>query len=134
MDPVSAVGLVASAAQLAEMAANVYLSLFKYFRAVKQAPKLSKELREEALLVNEVLEELKSALETIDTQPSTTSGLNNAFDGMTKILNKLESEVKESEVMKRLKWPFTEQENKEYLSKLGRYKGTFNLALTTIQR
>jgi hypothetical protein len=35
MDPVSAVGIAAGAAQLAEQAANVFLGLFKYFQTAE---------------------------------------------------------------------------------------------------
>ena len=85
MDPVSVLGAVAGAAQLAELAANVYLGLFKYFRAVKQAPKLSRELREQAFLVQEVLQELESTLEGHDTPPPMTTSLKNAFNEVAKI-------------------------------------------------
>ena len=136
MDPVSAFGIAAGAAQFTELAANVFLGLFKYFQTVKRAPKLSKELREEALLVHRVLEDLKSTLETINIPSSTTSSLNDVVKKFTKTMEELKNrvEVKEGEIIKRLKWPFTEQENEEYISRLERYKNTFMLALSTIQR
>jgi hypothetical protein len=135
MDPVSAFGVVAGAAQLTELAVKVYLGLFNYFRAVKQAPKLSRELRQEALLVQEVLQELESTLESIGTPPPMTS-LKNAFDEAGKILKELKNrfEIKQGEIIKQLKWPFTEKENKEYITKLERLKSTLTLATNTIQR
>ena len=135
MDPVSAFGIAAGAAQFTELAANVFLGLFKYFQTVKQAPKLSRELREEACLVHKVLEELKSTLETVNTS-SLTPTLNDTVKEFARMMNEIENrvEVKESETIKRFKWPFTQKENKEYLSKLERYKNTFMLALSTIQR
>lgn len=135
MDPVSAFGIAAGAAQFTELAATVFLDLFKYFQTVKRAPKLSKELREEVHLVHKVLEDIKSTLE-INTPSSVTPTLNDAVKKFTEIMDELKNrlEVKESDIIKRLKWPFTEQENKEYISKLERYKNTFTLALSTIQR
>ena len=124
MDPVSALGIAVDVAQITEQASNVFMGLFKNFRTVKQAPKLSSELREEAYLVYKVLEELKSTLETINTSSSMTPTLNNTVKEFARMMNEIENhiEVKESEIMKRFKWPFTQKENKEYLSKLERYK------------
>ena len=45
MDPVSALGVAAAAAQFADMATGIFYSLYKYIRHVKQAPKLSEALR-----------------------------------------------------------------------------------------
>jgi hypothetical protein len=80
MDPVSAVSVAAGAAQLVELAANVISHLFKYCRAVKKAPKFSRELREEASLVYKVLEDLDSTLETSNTP--TTYTFNDIVQGL----------------------------------------------------
>jgi hypothetical protein len=42
-------------------------------------------------------------------------------------------EVKDCDIQKRLRWPFTEKQNKEYLDKVERYKNTFNFALNAHQ-
>ena len=62
--------------------------------------------------------------------------LNDTVKEFAKTMKELENrvEVKDGEIIKRLKWPFTQKENEEYLSKLERYKNTFTLALNTIQR
>jgi hypothetical protein len=96
MDPVSAFGIAAGAAQLAEQAANVFLGLFKYLRTVKRAPKLSSELREEAFLVHNVLEELKSTLDTTNT-PSMTHTLNDTVKEFAKTMKELENQAWQSE-------------------------------------
>ena len=134
MDPVSALGVAAGAAQFADMTANVFMSLFKYFQTVKRAPKLSKQLREEVSLIYKVLEDLKSTLENIDTP--TTYTFNDIVEEFSLTMKDMERriEVKKDEVVKRFIWPFTQKENEEYLSKLERYKTTFTLALNTIQR
>jgi hypothetical protein len=134
MDPVSALGVAAGAAQFADMTANVFMSLFKYFQTVKRSPKLSKQLREEVSLIHKVLEDLKSTLENIDTP--TTYSFNDIVEEFSLTMKDMERriEVKKDEVVKRFIWPFTQKENEEYLSKLERYKTTFTLALNTIQR
>ena len=137
MDPVSAFGVATGVAQFADLAANVYMSLFKYFRSVKQAPKLSEELKKEALSVSNVVDHLKSLLETRNTETvnisaSSKETLTEFSQTLTDMNNQVA--VKESEWGKRLKWPFTEKENQEYLSKLERYKSTFSLELDVIQR
>lgn len=43
-------------------------------------------------------------------------------------------EVGKKDMTKRLKWPFTEKENEEYLFKFERYKSMFTLALQVLQR
>jgi hypothetical protein len=93
-------------------------------------------LREEAFLVHKILEELKTTLEIINTPSSMTPTLNDTIKEFAKTMNEMENrvEVKPGEIMKRFKWPFTEKENEEYLSRLERYKNTFTLALNTIQR
>jgi hypothetical protein len=58
MDPVSAIGIAAGASQLAEQAAGIAKTLYDYFRTVREAPKHSKELRIEALIVANILEDL----------------------------------------------------------------------------
>lgn len=49
MDPVSALGVAADAAQFVDLAENVSLELFNYVIKVENAPKLSCELRDYAL-------------------------------------------------------------------------------------
>ena len=60
MDPASAFGVAAGVAQFVDLAVNVSLVLSEYFQKVKQAPKLSLELQQEACLVSLVLKELRT--------------------------------------------------------------------------
>jgi hypothetical protein len=139
MDPVSAFALAAAVLQVTEQAANVLTGLYSYFRLVKNAPKLSRELREEARLVSYVLEDLKTVFEEMnDEQPVShpkTDNVVNVVKEFIAIMNEMESrvEVKAGDRFKRVKWPFTQKENQEYLTKLERFKNTFELALHTIE-
>jgi len=61
MDPITAVGLVAAAAQLT---ANVKCTLVDYLRKVIDAPKQSRELRQELGAMCELLDDLKNVITT----------------------------------------------------------------------
>src|SRR5271170_1012636 len=118
MDPVSAFGVAAGAAQFVDLAANVFLGLFTYFRAVKQAPEFSRELQHEAFLVSSVLTDLKSTLEAMNNPPIAGSNtLHDSVEEFSKTMTDMESRlaVKEGELIKRLKWPFTKKDNEKYL-------------------
>jgi hypothetical protein len=138
MDPASAFALAVGAMQATEQAAKVCSCLLEYFRIVKQAPNRSRELRDEARLVSDVLDDLKSFLEESkstsvpekDLSVSLRSTVKEFTDMMDEMAKRVE--VKKEEVYKRFKWPFTQKENKEYLERLGRYKSTFTVALGTI--
>src|SRR5205814_524992 len=99
----------------------------------------SNELQQEAFLVSIVLKDLKSTFEAMNdprtiTRPTNT--LNDTVIEFSKTMADMECRigVKEGELIKQLKWPFTEKENEKYLSRLERYKSTFVLALSTVQR
>lgn len=133
MDPVTVIGLVASVAQLAGVARVIVASMCLYFDAVKDAPKNSRELRQELFTICDLLDSLDDVL----TSPSTKSSfmapesLKSAITEFQAILEDMKARVAESQTkgVRRLKWPFTKEENERLLSKLQRYKGTFNLAL-----
>jgi len=131
MDPVSALGVAAAAAQFAGDALRVLDTLKHYLQAVKNAPKRSRELKAELLLVSDVLGDLKSNLETgsygLPTANTSLTGLLDDFAGLIKEMA-ARTEVQKRDIKKRLQWPFTEKENAIYLSRLERFKNTFNLA------
>ncbi len=137
MDAVTAFGVAAGVAQFVDLAANVFLGLFNYFKGVKQAPKLSHELQHEAFLVSTILKDLKSTLESRNTPIlESTTTLNETVKEFSNTMADMERRiaVKDGEFIKLLKWPFTEKENAKYLSQFERYKTTFTLALNCIQR
>ena len=138
MDPASAFQIAAGAAQFVDLAANVFWGLFQYFKEVKNAPKLSRELQDQAYLLSNILNEIQSTLEDTDPRPiaASTNILNDIVVEFAKTMKDMEGRfvVKEGELKKRLQWPFTEKENKIFLEKLKSYKSIFDSALTVIQR
>jgi hypothetical protein len=137
MEPVSALSVAASACQFAEQTLKVSDALIDYFRKVKNAPKLSRELRQEALLLSDVLENLRSVLPGDSQAGPLPNSLNNTvkeFEDTVKEMAK-HVEIKENELSwKRFRWPFDQKDNEKYLEKLERFKNTFQLALQTIQK
>ena len=136
MDFATAFSVATSAAQFVDLSAKVFLCLFEYFRNLKQAPKRSNELQQEAFLLSIVLRDLKSTLEATDSpDPLSKEILNNVVAEFAKVMIDMEKrvEVKGGDWKNCVKWPFTEKENEKYLLKLERYKTTFHLVLSIIQ-
>jgi hypothetical protein len=136
MDPTSAIGVAAAAAQFAALAFSVSNTLKQYLQDIKDAPKRSRELKGELLLVSDVLEDLKSVVtnvspDVLPANPLLTGAINEFAELIKEIAHSIE--VKKKDIKKRLKWPFTEKENEKYLSRLERFKSTFNLACDALQ-
>ena len=132
MDPVTAIGLVAGVAQLAGAARVIVSNMYLYFDAVKDAPKHSQELRRELSIISDLLDSLDDVLASSTTSSFTPpDSLKSAIPEFQAILDDMEARVTESQTkgLRRLKWPFTKDENERLLSKMQRYKSTFNLAL-----
>src|SRR5437773_12484351 len=136
MDPASALQVAAGAAQFVDLTANIFLELFQYFKSVKNAPKLSQELRDDALLLSDVLKQLESTLEATNPRPITasTNTLNETVEEFLKTMKDMEGHVvAEGEWKKWLGGPFCEKENKKYIERLKRYKNIYDSDLRTIQ-
>jgi hypothetical protein len=133
MDPVTAVGLAASACQLAAVAKDVVSNIYKYYDAVKDAPKNSRELRQELGAVSDLLDSLEDILVNSSAKfPSTgPDSFQTAITEFQEILKEIRGRVAkpQTEGSKRLRWPFTKAENERLLFRIERYKATFNLAL-----
>jgi hypothetical protein len=129
MDPITAVGLVAAASQLAGQALGIVRSLWNYGEAVKKAPKRSAELRQEMGTLCNLLESLNDAIN--NPKFVCYKSLNNSFQELKSMLAEMNARVNASQTdgLNRLKWPFTMDENKRLLSRISRYKETFDLAL-----
>jgi hypothetical protein len=139
MDPVSALGIAAAASQFGEQVLIISDGLYQYFKTVKNAPKLSRELRQEALILSDTLENLRPLFSIQDPCNSlsktgtSTSELIQEFQKTIKAMA-AKIEIKDGEASwKRLTWPFTRKENEDYLKKLERYKSSFQTALQTLQ-
>jgi hypothetical protein len=142
MDPVTAIGLVASVVQLADLTRTVFLSFYQYYREVKTAPAQSRNLRDELQLVSELLDSLR----TVVSAPAALSQAKiNAVPVLAKLeqpmaqfeslLKELQTRVAAKRVVgiRRFKWPFSKKENQELLEEIGRYKETFTWALNLYQ-
>lgn len=139
MDPVSAISIAAAATQFTEQAATIFKALFDYCREVKHAPKQSKELRGKLQHISEVLDEVHSALEGGSTIPQSAaqSHVQHQVEEFATTMKDMATHLKpvqKSEVMRMLKWPFTQKENEEYLAKFQKYEKILSLALATLQR
>jgi hypothetical protein len=141
MDPITAIGLVASAAQLGDYTITVVRSLLHYVSEVKEAPARSVELQNELATMSGMLLNLKITLETCPDNIADTrlSSLNVTFtkveDTLKEILDKLEGYVKPGQTkgLNRLKWPFKSQEISTYVERLQRYNGTLLSAMNVQQ-
>ena len=139
LDPVSAISVAAAACQFAEQTAKLFNALNDYFSNFKNAPELSRELRKEAFLVSNVLEELASSFSADEQDNSSTktkevADMIKEFEETIKAMAK-RVEIKNNEIsLKRFQWPFEKRENEKYLRKLERFKTTFQLALQTRQK
>lgn len=133
MDPVSAIGLVASLGQLAGAAKDLVLNMYQYFDAVKSAPKRSQELRQEMALISDLLDVLEDMVKTASPQApfQAQAALEESISGFQEILGKMNARITipQTKGFKRLSWPFTRDENDSLLSKMERYKASFSLAL-----
>jgi Skp family chaperone for outer membrane proteins len=133
LDPISAASLASTADQLAATATNIVINMHRYYQAVRDAPKRSKELRSEVSAINDLLD----AVVDFINSPSAASGPNipNSFTDsvteMTATLDNMNKRVQPSktEGLRRLKWPFSKEENERLLSKIERYKAILSATL-----
>jgi hypothetical protein len=94
IDPITAVGLVASAAQLAGLVKDVILTLYDYCGDVNDAPKQAGELRVELSILGDLVEWLKEALNksphTVFTPPDS---LRDAIGDFSSMLTELQTKL-----------------------------------------
>jgi hypothetical protein len=123
---------VGSAAALVQLV-GVAKDLFQYLADVKDASRQSKTLRQELGMISDLVGQLEIELKSSSTGSSFTTSptLQNSFGEFRKLLGDMEARVNASktEGFMRLKWPFTKDQNNDYLSKIERYKTTFSVAL-----
>jgi hypothetical protein len=139
MDPATALGVAATAAQFAEQAIKVSDSLYQYFKSVKNAPAKSRELRQEALLLSDVLETLADLFSDQKKEPTVLPNASKYVDMLKEFKETIAEMAKKMEIkkdkwsFKRLAWPFNEKENERYLAKMERFKSSFQLAQQALQ-
>jgi hypothetical protein len=141
MDPITAVGLVASAAQLGDCTQRVVSSILFYVSEVKDAPTQSAELRDELNTMSEILASVKSVLETCpdslpnDTLDSLCDTFTNVMGTLLDILKKVEGSVDpaQTEGLRRLHWPFKAREIAAHIERVQRYNAALISALNLQQ-
>ena len=133
MDPITAVGLIASIAQIAQQSTSLLIRLSQFYRDVKEAPARSKELRDELQTVTDLLNALKTTFDADSI--SLTDSLKRSTTEFQGILKQLETRLaaEKTEGLKKFKWPFTKADNERIISQIERYKATFTLALNINQ-
>jgi Fungal N-terminal domain of STAND proteins len=138
MDPITAIGLISSIANMATLCRDVFIGLVDSYRLVKSAPAQSKELREELMVLSDVLQELErnmGAMTTYLVHGRSAVSLQISLDQCNQMLLEMDRRltVTKADITKRIKWPFTQKENEEYLRRMERYKSTFTLAFSCLQ-
>lgn len=135
MDPITAVGLGATIANMIEVASCIINGFLEYCRSVKRAPAKSKEIREELLILSDTLKELYSFTGLINAKGPGVTALHKTLNECFELLKKMQAQtaIGKSDLIRRIKWPFNERENEEYLHQVERYKATIALAVSTLQ-
>ena len=141
MELVQPLGLIEGIGCLADLSARVFHGLFDLLRDVSRPPRLSKEFRDEALLLSDVLQRLKSTMKSIPTTlPSTgetsRAALQEAVSQSKTMLETIASDIRCEEGVHegRRLWTFTHTENAEYVAKLRGFKDTFTSILNATER
>jgi len=134
MDPLTALGLLQSVDVLAGLARCIVSNMYLYFEAVKNAPKLSAELRQEMGMICSLLDSLEIALTHHDNKSECgiASSISIAIPEFKALLSDLNTRVSISQTRGagRLKWPFAKEENERLLSRLERFKTIFSMAIS----
>jgi hypothetical protein len=133
MDPVTGIQLAASVAELAILAFNLFSNLHKYYRNVKEAPKRSAEVRSEIKSILDLVGTLEEMFESKPTDffPSLANETQEIHELLTVMFDR--TKPAQTRGIQRLKWPFQEHENAEYISKIARYRANMSLALNIRQ-
>ena len=133
MDPFSALGAAATIGALAGLAKDVVCNMYRYYEAVRDAPKRAQELRQEMGIMCELLDILEQVANGPEFKASgrlfaTISVAIVAFKETLEEMSKLTSAANVKGT-KRLKWPFSNEKNDKMLEKMQTYKTSFTLAL-----
>lgn len=130
MDPVSASGLAATAAQLLNLTFEIFVNIHKYYRIVRDAPRRSAELRMELDSLVDILSIAQQSLESHEIE-AINSIAADTLSKLHELLKHLYSRIipDNASGFQRLRWPFRQTENEEIVSKLQRYKINLTIAL-----
>jgi hypothetical protein len=120
---------------LAGCAFSLFINLTRYYQNVKDAPAKSRELRDELDTLIELLQDIRQTFETTTPIVQLPASFHTEFRNMHCLIYDLyeQSAPKTVEGIRRLKWPFSKEKNLETLERIGRFKGSLNARLNTLQ-
>lgn len=136
MDPLS---IVAGVAGLMRLTIEVSHRITTFYQAAKHASKSVQDIQEELSLMQTVLEQLKSLLQSGDLETNSiaqTSVLTAAIRSCSQSIESIAAKLPKSkpDALSRakdaLRWPFNEKEVLKFLETLRRHMSTFQFALT----
>jgi hypothetical protein len=138
----AALGEAASIIAVIQVSGKVFDLCQTYYLGVKEARKDIQRLREEVMLLQDILTNVADLAEDPGTAKQSILSLLNQPHGpvqqcqkdLTGLVAKLEPGQAKDKMkqfgLRALKWPFTSKDIEKLLVITGRYKVTFNLALT----
>jgi hypothetical protein len=114
-------------AKLCELTLKVLGNLYRYYNDVGAAPVRSKELRDELGAMSGLLQQLEDAIKA----DAINKCLESALGQYRIMIDDMERRTTPDQTsgIRRLKWPFKQDENVRFLQSIERHKSTFLLAL-----
>src|SRR5271170_6294526 len=107
----------------------VFEHLYNFYQFIKRAPTRSDELCDELKIIARILERMSTLPKDLIPGQDCTP-LEQTLVEVERLLREMEVAVNDSlptGMLKRIKWPFTEVENKRYIERIGRYLEALDL-------
>ena len=135
MDPVSAIGLVGTVAQLADFTGKFLLKLYQYYVDISEAAKCAEELRTHVGLSLSLLNALHQILPRSSLTPQEYSALESSLFAVRILFQEYNEKVKPERAkgLRIWRWPFQKEEIRKLVSALQEKNATFQLALNHLQ-
>jgi hypothetical protein len=135
IDPLTALGVLDNAASLTGTLSKVFKALYDYGHTVKDAPEKSQQLQEELFMLSNIARRLGITLAKASVREAVKPVPDEAVARFAEMLEEMDGKIAIPKGMsiKRLKWPFSQKENGEYLERIERFKATLSLALNVYQ-
>lgn len=136
MDPLS---IVAGVAGLMSLTLEVSHRITNFYQTAKHASKSIQDIQEELSLMQTILQQLKSLLQSADMETDSiaqTSVLTAAIRSCGQTIESIAAKIPKSKpnavsrAKDALRWPFNEKEVLKFLETLRRHISTFQFALT----
>ena len=134
IDPLTALDVLDKAASVAGTLSKVFKALYDYGHSIKDAPEKSQQLQEELFSLSNIARRLEVTLAKATirgTKPIPEEPVTRFVEMLEEMEEKIV--IPEGMSIKRLKWPFSQKENMEYLERIERFKATLSLALNVYQ-